>query len=36
MAFLGNPEFAVEFSLIHLVKFAEACNSNRYAIKESN
>ena len=36
MAFLGNPEFGVEFSPIHLVKFAEACNSKRYAIKEPN
>jgi thiamine pyrophosphate-dependent acetolactate synthase large subunit-like protein len=36
MAFLGNPEFGVEFSPIHLVKFAEACNSKGYAIKEPN
>jgi thiamine pyrophosphate-dependent acetolactate synthase large subunit-like protein len=34
MAFLGNPESGVEFSSIHLVKFAEACNSKGYAIKE--
>ena len=36
MAFLGNSEFGVEFSPIHLVKFAEACNSKGYAIKEPN
>ena len=36
MAFLGNPEFGVEFSPIHFVKFAEACNSKGYAIKEPN
>jgi thiamine pyrophosphate-dependent acetolactate synthase large subunit-like protein len=37
MAFLGNPEFAVEFSpTIDWVKFAEACNSKGYAIKEPN
>lgn len=36
MVILGNPEFGVEFSPIHLVKFAEACNSKGYAIKEPN
>ena len=36
MAFLGNPEFGVEFSPIPLVKVAEACNSKGYAIKEPN
>jgi pyruvate dehydrogenase (quinone) len=36
MAFFGNPEFGVEFSPTHLVKFAEACNSKGYAIKEPN
>ena len=36
MAFLRNPEFGVEFSAIHLVKFAEACNSKGNAIKEPN
>ena len=36
MTFFGNSEFGVEFSPIHLVKFAEACNSKGYAIKEPN
>jgi pyruvate dehydrogenase (quinone)/pyruvate oxidase len=36
MTILGNPEFGVEFSPIHLVEFAEACNSKGYAIKEPN
>jgi pyruvate dehydrogenase (quinone) len=36
MAFLGNPEFGVEFSPIDWVKFAEACNSKGYAIKGLN
>ncbi len=36
MAILGNPELGVGFSLIRLVKFAEACNSKGYAIKEPN
>jgi pyruvate dehydrogenase (quinone) len=36
MAFLGNPEFAVEFSPIDWVKFAEACGGKGYAIKEPN
>ena len=36
MAFLGNPEFGVEFSPIDWVKFAEACGGNGYAIKEPN
>jgi hypothetical protein len=36
MAFLGNTESGVEFSPIHLVKVAEACNSKGYAIKEPN
>ena len=36
MTFLKNPEFGVEFSPIHLLKFAEACNSKGYAIKEPN
>jgi thiamine pyrophosphate-dependent acetolactate synthase large subunit-like protein len=36
MAFLGNPEFGVKFFPIHLVKFAEACNSKGYPIKEPN
>jgi hypothetical protein len=33
-AFLGNPELGVGSSPIHWVKFAEACNSKGYAIKE--
>ena len=36
MAFLGNPEFGVEFCPIDWVKFAEACNSKGYAIRETN
>ena len=36
MAILENSEFGVEFSIINLVKFAEACNSKWYGIKESN
>jgi pyruvate dehydrogenase (quinone) len=36
MAFLGNPEFGVEFSPIDWVKFAEACGGKGYAIKEPN
>lgn len=34
MAFLGNPEYAVEFSPIDFVKFAEACGARGYSIKE--
>jgi pyruvate dehydrogenase (quinone)/pyruvate oxidase len=34
MAFLGNPEFAVEFTPIDYVKFAEACGGDGYYIKE--
>jgi pyruvate dehydrogenase (quinone) len=34
MAFLGNPEYGVEFSPIDWVKFAEACGGKGYAIKE--
>ncbi|MDQ5869468.1 MAG: thiamine pyrophosphate-binding protein [Thermoproteota archaeon] len=34
MAFLGNPEYGVEFTPIDFVKFAEACGGNGYAIKE--
>jgi hypothetical protein len=36
MAILEDFEFGVEFSIIHLVKFSEACNSKWYAIKEPN
>jgi pyruvate dehydrogenase (quinone) len=36
MAFLGNPEFGVEFSGIDWVKFAESCGGKGYAIKEPN
>ena len=36
MAFLGNPEFGVEFSPIDWVKFAEACGGKGYSIKEPN
>lgn len=34
MAFLGNPEYGVEFTPIDFVKFAEACGGIGYAIKE--
>src|SRR6476619_2756462 len=36
MAFLGNPEYGVEFTPIDYVKFAEACGGIGYAIKEPN
>jgi pyruvate dehydrogenase (quinone)/pyruvate oxidase len=36
MAFLGNPEFAVEFSPIDYTKFAEACGGIGYSLKEPN
>jgi pyruvate dehydrogenase (quinone)/pyruvate oxidase len=36
MAFLGNPEYGVEFSAINWVKFAESCGGKGYAIKEPN
>ena len=34
MAFLGNPEYGVEFSSIDFVKFAEACGGKGYSIRE--
>jgi pyruvate dehydrogenase (quinone) len=34
MAFLGNPEFGVEFSPIDFTKFAEACGGIGYNINE--
>jgi pyruvate dehydrogenase (quinone)/pyruvate oxidase len=34
MAFLGNPEFGVEFSPIDFAKIAEACGGVGYTIKE--
>jgi pyruvate dehydrogenase (quinone)/pyruvate oxidase len=34
MAFLGNPEYGVEFSPIDYTKFAEACGGIGYAINE--
>src|SRR5215210_1637196 len=36
MAFLGNPEFGVEFSDINFAKFAESCGGKGYTIKESS
>jgi pyruvate dehydrogenase (quinone)/pyruvate oxidase len=36
MAFLGNPEFGVEFSAIDWVKFAESCGGKGYSIEEPN
>jgi pyruvate dehydrogenase (quinone)/pyruvate oxidase len=34
MAFLGNPEYAVEFSPIDFARFAEACGGLGYSISE--
>jgi pyruvate dehydrogenase (quinone)/pyruvate oxidase len=34
MAFLGNPEFGVEFTPIDYVKFAEACGGKGYCVIE--
>jgi pyruvate dehydrogenase (quinone)/pyruvate oxidase len=34
MAFLGNPEYGVEFSPIDYVMFAEACGGKGYSIRE--
>jgi pyruvate dehydrogenase (quinone)/pyruvate oxidase len=34
MAFLGNPEYGVEFSPIDFAKFAESCGGKGYAIKD--
>src|ERR671921_86749 len=34
MAFLGNPEYGVEFSPIDYAKFAEACGGKGYTIKK--
>lgn len=34
LAFLGNPEYGVEFSPIDFVKFAEACGGKGYSIKK--
>ena len=34
MAFLGNPEYGVEFSPINYSRFAEACGGKGYYIKE--
>jgi pyruvate dehydrogenase (quinone)/pyruvate oxidase len=34
LAFLGNPEFGVEFTPIDFTKFAEACGAKGYTIKE--
>ena len=36
IAFLGHPEYAVEFSQIDFVKFAEACGGKGFSIKKSN
>ena len=36
MAFLGNPEFGVEFSPIDFAKIAEACGGIGYTIKKSD
>ncbi len=34
MAFLGNPEYGVEFTPIDYAKFAEACGGRGYVLKE--
>jgi pyruvate dehydrogenase (quinone) len=34
MAFLGNPEYVVEFSPIDFAKYAEACGGTGYSIRE--
>ena len=34
MAFLGNPEFGVEFTPIDYARFAEVCGGKGYSIKE--
>jgi pyruvate dehydrogenase (quinone) len=34
MAFLGNPEYVVEFSPINFAKFADACGGKGYTITE--
>ena len=34
MAFLGNPEYAVEFTPIDYAKFAEGCGGKGYSITE--
>jgi pyruvate dehydrogenase (quinone) len=34
MAFLGNPEYGVEFTPIDFVAFAQACGGKGYAIKD--
>ncbi|VFJ14365.1 thiamine pyrophosphate-dependent enzyme [Candidatus Nitrosocosmicus franklandus] len=34
MAFLGNPEYAVEFTPINFAKFAEACGGKGYTIRD--
>ncbi len=34
MAFLGNPEYVVEFSPIDFTKYAEACGGRGYSIRE--
>src|SRR5215216_2413409 len=34
MAFLGNPEFGVEFTPIDYARFAEACGGKGYSVKE--
>jgi pyruvate dehydrogenase (quinone)/pyruvate oxidase len=34
MAFLGNPEYGVEFSPIDFTKFAQACGGEGYKIRE--
>ena len=34
MAFLGNPEYGVEFSPIDFTKYAEACGGRGYSVRE--
>lgn len=36
LAFLGNPEYGVEFAPIDFAKFAEACGGKGYSIRDPN
>jgi len=36
MAFLGNPEYGIEFAPIDFVKFAQACGGKGYSITDPN
>ncbi len=34
MAFLGNPEYVVEFSPVDFAKYAESCGGRGYSVRE--